>query len=151
MRKSLVAGGCFKTKVKPGDLPVDGLLRRLPLQRMLLPRWAQLMCRSASGLDPCLFGFLPPFGVMLSGVCWIHSVSSRLLSPTVDGFEAKEIWMGQLFNNRSLLVTLHFGLLAILVQLLSCVFLTVVVLMCWGWSVSLKRFPRSGKGFSGTV
>lgn len=38
--------------------------------------------------------------------------------------------MGQLFNNRSLLVTLHFGLLAILVQLLSCVFLTVVVLMC---------------------
>lgn len=40
--------GCFKTKVKPGDLPVDGLLRWLPLQRMLLPRWAQLMCRSAS-------------------------------------------------------------------------------------------------------
>lgn len=38
--------------------------------------------------------------------------------------------MGQLLNNRSLLVTLHFGLLAILVQLLSCVFLTVVVLMC---------------------
>lgn len=67
----------FQDQSEARWLPVDGLLRRLPLQRMLLPRWAQLMCRSAS---------VRPMPLWVPPTIWGHVI--RCLLDSLRKFQA---------------------------------------------------------------